>query len=354
MFLSASSILDTGLALNANTKSTKGRENAFAHNSDKAKANSPVFQAMLPAPIVTDVKIGYNSASNTTLLTANATSNPNGNPNAVTLGYQWLRNGSPIAGATAATLSIPGAGGVAVGDDITVQVTPTAGVVSGAAFTSQEVTITTVSPTTIALPVVTSATVAPDNNANVSVLTVSPVHSNPYGRTNTLAFQWLKNGVPIAGATTATLNLASITVAVNDSFTVQVTPSDGTLTGQTFTTSVVSVATVSPITLNLPTVTAVNITADNDNNVQVLTANVTSSNPYGRTNTFSYQWLQNGVPIAGATSQSLNLSGLTVAVGDTFEALVTPLDGTLTGDQFDGGEVVTIATASPDPITLQP
>lgn len=314
-----------------------------------------VSPTTLKRPSVTGVTINRDSSSNVTKLTAvAATTDPNNLP--VTTAFQWLKNGTAISGATAAALDLtmPGLNS-AVGDDFTVRVTPSNMNVVGDPFTSQEVTITTVAPTTVALPVVTSATVTPNSLTDATTLTVNPVHSNPYGRTNTLAFQWLRNGTAISGATTATLNLTTVAgLSANDNITVQVTPSDGTLTGSVFTTQVVAVNTVSPITFKLPAVTAVEITADNDNNVTLLTATPTSTNPYGRTNTFAYQWLQNGTPIPGATSQNLSLTGLTVAVGDTFEALVTPSDGTLTGAQFDGGEVVTVATASPDPITLQP
>jgi hypothetical protein len=258
MFLSASStVLDKAAiaALSGNGPSAnadQGLNNAFERGSQNAIDNSPVFQAMLPAPSVTGVSISYDSATSATSLTANATTNANGNPNPITLGYQWLKNGSPISGATAATLDLTTVSGLAANDNLTVQVTPTAGVVTGATFTSQ----------------------------------------------------------------------------------------------------VVSIANVGPTTLKLPTVTAVDITPDNVGDVQTLTATPTATNPYGRTNTFTYQWLQNGALIAGETSQTLNLAGLTVAVGDTFEVLVTPSDGTLTGVQFSDGEVVTVATASPAPITL--
>ena len=96
----------------------------------------------------------------------------------------------------------------------------------------------------------------------------------------------------------------------------------------------------------VPAVTNVSVTADNAANVTTLTANATSSTAGA---TFTYQWFQNGVEISGATSQTLNLTGMTVAVGDTFSVEVTPFNGTIEGSAFASSDV-TVATINP--ITL--
>jgi hypothetical protein len=82
--------------------------------------------------------------------------------------------------------------------------------------------------------------------------------------------------------------------------------------------------------------------------------------------TFTYQWLQNGNPIPVAT-QTLDLTAFqqlvidsnnpnvhhSVKVGDRFSVLVTPTEtaGSIKGATFLS-DPVTIATASPDAITL--
>jgi cyclophilin family peptidyl-prolyl cis-trans isomerase len=111
-----------------------------------------------------------------------------------------------------------------------------------------------------------------------------------------------------------------------------------------------------------PAVTSVNITPDEASPVSSLKANLTSSLPPGVTGTvtFAYQWLQNGFPIDSTTvpsaaTQTLQLGGLDVRVGDQFSVRVTPsiTVGSVTtkGATFTSNPV-TIATASPDPITL--
>ncbi len=83
----------------------------------------------------------------------------------------------------------------------------------------------------------------------------------------------------------------------------------------------------------------------------MLTATPTADPVDGNTVTFTYQWEQNGIPIASATSQTLDLTTVTVAVNDTFAVRVTPTAGAVTGPEFLS-DPVTIATASPNPITL--
>ena len=103
----------------------------------------------------------------------------------------------------------------------------------------------------------------------------------------------------------------------------------------------------------VPVVTSVVITPDNAANVNVLTANPTADadGPV----TFTYQWLQNGEPVAGATAQTLNLTTQVgdVNVGDTFSVVVTAIANSIPSDPFTSS-AVTIATADPDPITLVP
>jgi hypothetical protein len=97
----------------------------------------------------------------------------------------------------------------------------------------------------------------------------------------------------------------------------------------------------------VPTVSDVSVTADDAANVTTLTATPTSSTTGA---TFTYQWFQNGVEIDGATSQTLDLTGLTVAAGDTFSVEVTPFNGTIEGDAFMSSEVT---VASINPIVLE-
>jgi hypothetical protein len=103
----------------------------------------------------------------------------------------------------------------------------------------------------------------------------------------------------------------------------------------------------------VPEVTSVSISADNAANVTTLTVTPTAD-ALGPV-TFTYQWLQNGDAINGATSQTINLQTQVADIdpGDEFSVVVTPTSQGVTGDAFTSAPVV-IATASPDPITLVP
>ena len=150
-------------------------------------------------------------------------------------------------------------------------------------------------------------------------------------------------GAPIAGATGATLDLTTLSVAPGDTFAVEVTPSDSTLTGNTFTSGTALVGSISPIVIEVPTVTSVSIAPDDANAATTLTATPAGNRSRRRAATYAYQWTQDGTPIAGATGATLNLTTLTVAPGDAFAVEVTPSDTTLTGNVFTSGPVTSQA-----------
>ena len=109
--------------------------------------------------------------------------------------YQWRKNGTAITGATSATLSIPS---VTVADaaDYTVAVT------NGRGFTIS-------TPATLTLNVAPALTSQPASR--IASVGSNVVLSAAASGSPTPTFQWLKDGAPIAGATSATLNLSSIT-----------------------------------------------------------------------------------------------------------------------------------------------
>jgi cyclophilin family peptidyl-prolyl cis-trans isomerase len=176
-------------------------------------------------------------------------------------------------------------------------------------------------------PTITGVTIAPDNASNTTSLTATPTGNDPQGASISYAYQWLKNGTPISGATSATLTLDQSTTVTNDQFSVAVTPSDSFVIGAPFTSNSVTVSSTGPIILQPPAVQSVTIAADNSSNATKLSAAVVSSSPA----TFTYQWLLNGQPLSGETSSALTLTGLTVNTGDIFAVQVTPNLGALSG-----------------------
>ncbi|MCU0952931.1 MAG: immunoglobulin domain-containing protein [Burkholderiaceae bacterium] len=114
------------------------------------------------------------------------------------LRYQWFRNGTSVAGATLPALSFtavqPGAAG-----SYTVEVSNAAGtVVSSAVAFDVDVAPPPVSPVISLQP--QGATVAVGSTATIAVAA---------NGTAPLAFQWLRDGVAIAGANAAVLSFSA-------------------------------------------------------------------------------------------------------------------------------------------------
>jgi autotransporter-associated beta strand protein len=292
------------------------------------------------APVIDTVSITPASPFSDNTLTANVTSHDD-DGDTLTFTYQWFKNGAPITGATGATLDLSVAGNGDAGDQITVQVTPNDGTLSGNVVTSGAVTIEG------SAPIIDSVTITPSSPKTNDTLTADVVSHDPDGDTVTYTYQWFKNGSVILGATGATLDLSLPGVGDDgDSFTVEVTPSDGTLTGNAVTSAAVVVQNSAPV------IDSVMVSPTSPSTNDVLTATVTSHDDDGHPVTYSYQWFKNGVAIAGATGASLNL-----AVpgngdgGDRLTVRVTATDGSLSSAPVTSSAVVVQGTQQPPPPT---
>lgn len=180
-------------------------------------------------------------------------------------------------------------------------------------------------------------TIAPDGATSVATLTATPTTHDTLGNPVNVTYQWLQNGNLIANQTSATLSLSAVSsVKVGDTFTVQVTPSDGTYTGSTFTSLAVTIKTISPVTINAPALTALAITPTTATKTSTLTAVPTSSDPAS----FTYQWQRNGTNIPGATMSTLDLTTVSGATtGDKITVTGTPVEGPLTGSPLTSSPV---------------
>jgi autotransporter-associated beta strand protein len=270
-------------------------------------------------PVIDSVTVTpANPLPTDTLTTAVVSHDDSGDP--VTYTYQWLKNDNPIPGATGATLALGGIG--KKGDRIVVQVTPiAAGTITGFAVRS---TAAIVGDTA---PVIDSVTVTPTNPRTRDTLTATPASHDADGDPVTYSYQWLKNGSPIAGATGATLDLGQPGNGNRgDHIAVRVTPNDGTLDGAAVTSAAVTVLDSAPV------VDSVTIMLNSPNPADKLTAVVTSHDDDGDPVIYSYRWLKNGSPIAGANGPTLDLSQPgNGGLGDSIAVQVTPTDGTLAG-----------------------
>ncbi|TXC66782.1 hypothetical protein FSC37_16125 [Piscinibacter aquaticus] len=201
-------------------------------------------------------------------------------------GYQWLKDGQPIEGATAAYYSLAAATTGSAGS-YSVRVTNAAGSVTSAAASLNVVD----APTPVAVSITTQPSPQVQLPGGSATFAVAASGSGPIG------YQWLKNGAPIPGATGAVLTLSGVTGSDAASYAVVVTNPLGSLTSDGATLTV----------LGAPAITA-----------QPVARSVTA----GSTATFSvsasgsalgYQWTRDGVAIAGANAASYTTAVLTEA-----------------------------------------
>ncbi|HKD52214.1 MAG TPA: immunoglobulin domain-containing protein, partial [Candidatus Acidoferrum sp.] len=156
-----------------------------------------------------------------------------------------------------------------------------------------------------------------------------------------LSYQWQKNGLNIAGATSATYTTPATTTSDNGStFAVVVSNSAGAATSNAATLTV-NAAPVAPT-----------ITAQPTN--QTVTAGQAATFTVSATGTapLSYQWQKNGANIAGATSTSYTTPATTTSdSGSTFVVVVSNSAGTATSSSAT--LTVNVVPVAPS-ITTQP
>ena len=133
----------------------------------------------------------------------------------VKLSYQWLRNGTSIAGATGKTYTLTVAD---FGQQVSVAVTGT--LAGGYLTTTQTSASSTVAPGTIAKKPKVKFTGAAKPGGTLT----ASAGAWPAG--TTLSYQWLRNGTAISGATSSTYSVKAGDAGASISLTVT-----GTLTG---------------------------------------------------------------------------------------------------------------------------
>src|SRR5207245_1781999 len=224
------------------------------------------------------------------------------------LSYQWQKNGVSMAGATSSGYTTPVTTTSDSGSTFRVVVTNTAGTVTSAAGTL------TVNPA----PVAPTSTTPPANQTvtagQTATFTVVAAGTAP------LSYQWQKNGVNIAGATSASYTTPATTISDSGStFRVVVTNTAGTVTSSAATLTV-NPAPVAPTILTQPS-------------SQTVTAGQTASFTVAVTGTapLSYQWQKNSVAISGATSSAYTTPATTNSdSGAQFTVVVSNTAGNVT------------------------
>jgi fibronectin type 3 domain-containing protein len=218
------------------------------------------------APVVDSVSIDQAAPkTNDTLSVTVQSHDPDGD--SVTYSYQWRRNGTEIPGATGATLNLSGAGNGDRADQISVRVTASDGSAQSAPVTSSAVTVGDTAPSaTVSL----SDPAPPTNAVLTATATTADADSDPV----TLTYVWKVNGAvqKTTSGTSSTTDTFDLSVAghgdAGDTVSVEVTPSDGTLSGSSAGASAtVDRAPTTPSGL-VATVTSVSIGLDWANNTE--------------------------------------------------------------------------------------
>ncbi|MGD0258717.1 MAG: VWA domain-containing protein, partial [Verrucomicrobiota bacterium] len=150
-------------------------------------------------------------------------------------------------------------------------------------------------------PVITNspacATKCPGANVTFSV-TAGPVP---------LGYQWRKNGNPLAGATTSTYSITSVSSTDAGSYSVVVSNTAGTATSASATLTVNTATSASPLT----------------NLVRSVGANALFSTSASGTGPFSYVWDKGGTVLAVQTNSSLTLTNLALSDSGVYQVTVS-------------------------------
>jgi hypothetical protein len=296
----------TSLTLSGITAGSAGTYHCFVTNTFGDATSNAATLTVNTAPTITAHPTSASPCSGGTVtLSVTATGG--------SISYQWMKNGSPVPGATAASLSF---NPVVVGDAGTYRcdVSNSCGTVS-----SNNATITVLSAPAITTQPA-SQTVCPDDTLVLSVVaTGSP----------TLTYQWRKGGSNISGATSASLVLSPADAGDAGTYSVVVTNGCGTVTSSNATVTVR---------------TAVDIFLDPTNQSAAIGGTATFSVGANGTAPLDFQWQFNGTNISGATNSTLVVSPVDAGDVGSYLCVVTNACGSETSVaaslSISGGPVI--------------
>jgi len=264
-----------------------------------------------PQPVVITTQPASQTVTTgaTVTLSVSATGGP--------LTYQWKKDGAVLDGATDSTLTITNAQAADAG-------TYSVEVVNSINTATSDDAILTVhdAPPTI--------TAQPQDQAVVvgftASLTVTAEGTAP------LSYQWKKDEAVLDGATDATLTITNAQIADAGSYTVEVTNSAGAAT------SVAAVLTVSP-----PIAPAISVPPES---MTVIAGQTVTLAVEAEGTMLIYQWNKDGMPIEGATSSTLTLTGVQPNDAGSYTITLSNDLGTITS-----AEAVLTVNADPGRLT---
>ena len=252
----------------------------------------------------------------------------------VSFSYAWFVNG--VAAGAGATLD-----GSAFdrGDTVACNATPSDGTDAGDAVTSAAVVVLNTPPT------LSGATITPDPAYTSDDLSATlSGASDDDGDEVSFAYTWSVNGSPVGDTPT----LASGLFVRGDIVTLAVSPTDGTVDGETVLAESLTIQNSPPM---IDSLSIGPIVATTDT---VLSASATASDADGDALTLLYQWYVDDVPLTGATDDAL--SGADAFDKDQVVFVrVRATDGSATSAPADS-EAITIANSPPSAldVSVQP
>ncbi len=292
------------LMLTSVTAGDAGSYRAVVSNTAGTATSDAATLTVNPAPVAP--AITTQPASQTVMVGANVTLSVVATGTAP-LSYQWQKDTVNIPAATNDTLVL---NSVLVLDAGSYRVIVT-NIVGSA--TSDEATIT-VNTAPVAPEITTqpaSQDVPAGGNATFTVVATG---------TAPLAYQWQKDTANITGATSATLTLTGVTAGDAGSYRVVVTNSVGSATSEAAILTV-NTGPVAPVITTQPTSQTVLVGADVSFKVVA-----TGTAP------LSYQWQKDTVNIAGATGDTLALTGVVSGDAGSYRVVVSNAAGSATSD----------------------
>jgi hypothetical protein len=221
--------------------------------------------------------------------------------------YQWRKDASPIAGATAPTLALTNVQPSQAGS-YSVVLSNAAGIT-----TSTEYVVTVTGGSGGVAPNITLQPVAQSVAAGGSV-TFSVVATG----TTPLLYQWFRDGLPVSDGGNATLTLTNVQPVSGGAYTVRVTNAQGAVTSAPARLVVITQSTgfVAPTILTPPVAQTVQ-----PGGAMTLTVVASGRAP------LSYQWQRNGTDISGATTPTYTLSAAQAADAGSYVCVVSNADG---------------------------
>lgn len=228
------------------------------------------------------------------------------------LSYQWLFNGTPIAGANSPVLRLPAVTSANAGSYRLVVSNA-----AGSTTTEPAVLLVTagtapaVAPTIVTPPAATKVHVGDTASFAVGV-----------GGTSPLTFQWLRNGQPIAGATAAVYTIASVAESDAATYSVQVSNAAGSVTSAGAALTVQTIAQPSPVS----------ITTQPSPQLQPPGGSATFAVGVSGAAPMTFQWSKDGTPLAGQTQAVLVLSNLSSNDAGSYRVTITNALGSVASD----------------------